>query len=251
MFSFKHLNRIVSLLVAFSSYVRCDNTTAPTRFGVIVFPGFEALDVFGPLDALNLNSYDHSMNLTIIAETLHPVRTNHLPWIKYHVNSTFGAEVLPTHTFETAPPLDVLLVPGGLGTRAPSPLLNSTIAFVKERYPTLQYLLTVCTGAGIVARAGVLDGKFATTNKRAWEEIIVLGPKVKWVPKARWVVDGNIWTSSGVSAGIDLTIAFIASVWGNATATSIANGMEYVAITDSHNDPFSGLYNLTMPAVQP
>ncbi len=106
--------------------------------------------------------------------------------------------MLPTHTFETAPPLDVLFVPGGLGTRAPSPLLNSTIAFIKERYPTLQYFITVCTGSGVAARAGVLDGVHATTNKAAWAETTALGPKVRWVAEARWVEDGNICKSFDV-----------------------------------------------------
>jgi putative intracellular protease/amidase len=94
-----------------------------------------------------------------------------------------------------------LIIPGGIGSRAPAPLLNNTITLVKERYPTFQYLITVCTGAGIAARAGVLDGKHATTNKRAWDETTALGPKVKWIRQARWVTDGNIWTTSGVAAG--------------------------------------------------
>ncbi len=119
------------------------------------------------------------------------------------MNSTISESIVPTHTFQTAPPLDVLIVPGGIGTRGPPPTVNSMIAFVKERYPTLQYLITVCTGAGIAARAGVLDGKHATTNKRAWKETTALGPKVKWIPQARWVTDGNIWTTSGVAAGTD------------------------------------------------
>jgi transcriptional regulator GlxA family with amidase domain len=110
---------------------------------------------------------------------------------------------------------------------------------VKERYSTLQYLITVCTGAGIAARAGVLDGKHATTNKRAWAETTALGPKVKWVAQARWVTDGNIWTSSGVAAGTDAMIAFIEAIYSNATATTVANGMEYVYVF--YHPPICGL----------
>lgn len=142
------------------------------------------------------------------------------------MNSTVSESVLPTHTFETAPPLDVLIVPGGIGSRGPPPTVNAMIAFVKERYPTLQYLITVCTGAGIAARAGVLDGKHATTNKRAWAETTTLGPKVKWVPQARWVTDGNIWTTSGVAAGTDGFLAFVEAIYGSATAKTVSNGME-------------------------
>jgi transcriptional regulator GlxA family with amidase domain len=133
---------------------------------------------------------------------------------------------VPTHTFQTAPPLDVLIVPGGIGSRGPPSFVDPIIAFVKERYPTLQYLITVCTGAGIAARAGVLDGKHATTNKRAWAETTALGPKVKWVPQARWVNDGNIWTTSGVAAGTDGFLAFLEAIYGSAATKTVSNGME-------------------------
>ncbi|PVH82148.1 class I glutamine amidotransferase-like protein [Cadophora sp. DSE1049] len=212
---------------------------------MIVFPGFQALDVFGPLDALNVLAFTTKINLTVIADTLDPVSTNKVSWTNSSVGATFGETILPSHTFANAPPLDVLMIPGGLGTRAPGTGLDNTIAFIKERYPTVKYLISVCTGAGVVARAGVLDGKCATTNKLAWATTTPWGPKVKWVAEARWVQDGNIWTSSGVSAGIDVTIAWIASVFGEAKAVSVANGMEYHRQTNSTDDPFSALYGLT------
>jgi len=119
--------------------------TVPTRFGYVLFPGFEVLDVFGPLEALNLLPLQYAINLTLIADTLSPVTNLGISPTSNPLNSTFHEFVLPTHTFETAPPLDVLIVPGGVGTRAPVPLLNSTIDFVRDRYPSLQYLITVCT----------------------------------------------------------------------------------------------------------
>ncbi|KAF8854238.1 class I glutamine amidotransferase-like protein [Acephala macrosclerotiorum] len=192
----------------------------PTRYGVVLFPAFEAIDIFGPLDALNALAYFYQINLTLISTTLDP--------------SSFGESIVPAHAFDAAPELDVLIVPEGLGTRALSPQLDRLIAFVKERFPTLKYLITVCTGAALAAHAGVLDGKYATTNKKAWVQTTALGPK-----------DGNVFTSSGVSAGIDVTIAFIEAVYGNATATSIANGMEYVRHLNSTDDPFAALYGLT------
>jgi len=88
--------------------------------------------------------------------------------------------------------MDILIIPGGIGTRAPSPRLDETIKFVRDVYPKLGYLMTVCTGSGIAARAGVLDGKRATTNKLSWAQTIAHGPKVKWVAEARWIKDGNI-----------------------------------------------------------
>jgi transcriptional regulator GlxA family with amidase domain len=210
---------------------------------MIMFPGFQALDVFGPLDALNILSWQHKMNLSLIADTLEPVSTKAVSATMNRFNSSFGESVLPTHTFATAPPLDVLIVPGGVGTRSPN--ITSAIAFVKAQHPRLKYLITVCTGAGIAARAGVLDGKRATTNKRSWAQTVALGPKVHWIAHARWVVDGRVYSGSGVSAGIDVTLAWIADVFGEEIAKGIANGMEYERHLDPSWDPFAELYNLT------
>jgi putative intracellular protease/amidase len=205
---------------------------APTRFGLLLYPGFAPLDVFGPIQALTSLSYAYSdLNLTIIAETLDPVYPGPpavgvktvWPVVIY---STVSEGILPTHTFETAPPIDVLMIPRGFGGWAPAPILDSTYAFIEERYPTLQYLFTVCTGSALVARTGVLDGKHATTNKNAWDIVTPWGPKVKWVAQARWVTDGNVWTTSGVAAGIDGFLAWIEAVYSPEAATNVANGME-------------------------
>jgi transcriptional regulator GlxA family with amidase domain len=158
-------------------------------------------------------------------------------------NSTFGESIVPTHTFENAPPLDVLFIPGGVGTLATD--LNSTVAFVAETYPSLQYLVSVCTGARIAARAGILDGRNATTNKLAWNTVVNLGPKTSWRAHARWIVDGNVWTGAGVSAGIDTALAWMGAVRGEDVANSIALGMEYERHSNATWDPFSTYYNLT------
>ncbi|GKT45026.1 isonitrile hydratase [Colletotrichum spaethianum] len=212
------------------------------NFGVVVFPAFQALDVFGPLDALNLLARSYNMNLYTIAETLDPVstkqNTTHKPAT---TTSDFGQRIVPTHTFQTAPPLDVLIVPGGQGTRYPG--ISTAINFIRERFDSLQYLLTVCTGSGVAARAGVLDGRRATTNKLSWEETIALRPEVDWIHKARWVQDGHVWTSSGISAGIDLTFAWIGAVYGKDVAKNIADRMEYTPVEDPSWDPFADLWD--------
>lgn len=207
--------------------------TPPINYGVLVFPTFQALDAFGPLDALNIISSQFPMNLYIIAATLDPVSTKPRP---ASTTSNFGQSIVPTHTFATAPPLDVLIIPGGFGTRADD--LDPLIDYVRNTYPGLKYIFTVCTGAWLAARAGVLDGKRATTNKLAWD-----GTKkfetVNWVPHARWVVDGNVWTCSGVSAGIDGMLALIQECYGKKVAESTAITMEYEWHQDSTKDPFA------------
>src|SRR2546430_15902160 len=97
----------------------------PVKFGVALFPGFQAIDVFGPIDAFNVMSWSHEMNLSILAETLEPVTT-----LTKAAKTPFFETVNPTHTFENAPPIEVLLVPGGLGTYEDT--VNSTIEFVRK-----------------------------------------------------------------------------------------------------------------------
>jgi putative intracellular protease/amidase len=116
-----------------------------------------------------------------------------------------GAEIslTATHTFLNAPALDILLVPGGIGNVVLAQHNDSWIEdFVGSRYPTLDYVLSVCTGSMSLAKAGVLNGKRATTNKAAWGSVTTLGENVTWVPSARWTEDEKVWTSSGVAAGM-------------------------------------------------
>lgn len=160
-----------------------------------------------------------------------------------HPNA-IGQSVVPTHTFATAPDLDVLLVPGGLGSRGSPPEVTAAVEFIRDVYPHLKYLITVCTGSGLATRAGVLDGKRATTNKMAWREITALGPRVDWVARARWVQDGKVWSSSGVSAGIDVAFAWIESVFGEEVADKIAMGMEYERRRDPSYDTFAEVHGL-------
>lgn len=222
-------------------------TGPPKHYGMLLFQAFESLDVFGPLDALQILSKRYKMDLSLISSssTLDPVSTAPRAPSMNPMNSSFFQSVVPTHTIKDAPDLDVLIIPGGIGTRAPD--LNATIDYIRTTYPKLQYLITVCTGAGLAAEAGVLDGKRATTNKGSWIHTIARGPRVKWEGHARWTVDGNVWTSSGISAGIDVTFAFIEHLYGGNVATEIANLMEYERHQDAKWDPFAGIFNVTQP----
>ncbi|KAE9405438.1 class I glutamine amidotransferase-like protein [Gymnopus androsaceus JB14] len=221
---------------------KSSSTRVPVNFGILVFPTFQALDAFGPLDILNMLARDFPMNLSIISRTLDPVSTKHRDPSLNPLGSNFGESIVPTHDFSNAPPLDVLIIPGGFGVRADD--LDPTIDFVRRTYPSLKFVLTVCTGSWIAARAGILDGRQATSNKRSWANTKVVGPDVKWVSHARWVMDGNIWTSSGVSAGMDATHAFVQEVYGREQAEKIAAELEYERHEDPSWDPFAEMYNL-------
>lgn len=98
--------------------------------------------------------------------------------------------------------------------------------------------MTVCTGTSLLARTGLLDGKNATTNKIAFDWVMTNGKDVLWNKKARWVADGKYYTSSGVTAGMDMTLGFLAERHGIDLALRVATEIEYVWIQDKNNDPF-------------
>jgi transcriptional regulator GlxA family with amidase domain len=214
---------------------------------MLLFPAFQAMDVFGTLDVLNMLSLQRQLNLAMIAETLDPVSTKPLSSAMNKFNSSFFETVLPTHTFKTAPDIDVLIVPGGLGTRAPDPQLEAAIAFIAESFPKIKYLYTFCTGASLAARAGVLDGHTVTTNKRSFAWATSFGPKVNWVAHARWVDDGKVFSGSGISAGVDGMYAFVAARYGQDVADGIALGNEWSKWPNATYDPFADHYNLPYP----
>lgn len=217
---------------------------AVTRLGIILFHGFTLLDVSGPLQFFNQLSSLRPFELSLIAHSMAPVST-----ISTHEqanNTSFyrqiGPEWQPTHTFDNAPTLDILIVPGSARFRS-TKMVNEIAGFIRDRYPQLKHLLSVCTGSVLVAAAGVLDGRNATTNKYSWS----YGTRqkgVNWIPRARWVVDGNIWSSSGVAAGMDMTYAFIAAEYSAELAQHLANVMEYEPHKDHHYDPFADIWKV-------
>ena len=202
---------------------------AQKTVGVLLFPEFELLDVFGPLEAFG-QARDWFRVLTV-AEHAGPVA------------SAQGPRAMADHSLADCPSLDILLVPGGMGTRreVDNRALVDWIAREARRTETTT---SVCTGAALLARAGVLDGRRATSNKRAFGWVTEQGPKVDWVRQARWVDDGNIVTSSGVSAGIDMALHLIGRVAGPAVRDEIATRMEYTWHDDAANDPFARVWGL-------
>ncbi|WYZ37262.1 hypothetical protein EsH8_II_000768 [Colletotrichum jinshuiense] len=213
----------------------------PVNYGVIVFRALDMLDIWGPLDALQIAAHNRHMNLHIIAATLDPVTTETSSASMNPYNSSFWPLIQPTNTFDDDLDLDVLIVPGGPGIRSPG--LEPIVDYIAKYYPKVKYLISICTGASFAAKAGVLDGKRVTTNKAAWATITAMAPKAKWVSPARYVSDGNVWSSSGVTSGLDLIIAFIKDVYGEALATKVSNVMEYVP-NAADWDPFAEINNV-------
>ena len=155
-------------------------------------------------------------------------------------------QLVATHTFENAPALDILIVPGGVGDLTLIEANERSIEnFIISRYHSTEHILSVCSGAGFLARAGVLDGKRATATKSVWERIIPYGTNVTWIPTARWVRDGKVWTSSGVTAGMDMMVAFLRDLYGDSNVNDGINGVEYIPHVDAHWDPFSVIFKVS------
>jgi len=159
------------------------------------------------------------------------------------VASAQGPSVVAEYGFEDCPPLDLILVPGGIGTRAEidNPAI---IGWLAQRVAAAEVAMTVCTGTALFACAGLLDGKRATTNKMMFGWVASTGPKVTWIKEARWVEDGKFFTSSGVSAGMDMALAVIAKLSGSQVSEMLATATEYDWHRDSSWDPFAKVHGL-------
>ncbi len=190
--------------------------------GIVLYPGFEVLDVYGPVE---MWSYVPEFKVILIAEQSGPVR------------SAQGASTVADYSFANAPPIDILMVPGGVGTY--TQLKNTAfLDFIRARHAVTSYTTSVCTGSALLARAGLLKGLRATSNKGAFALAVEQDPEVKWVPSARWVEDGKVLTSSGVSAGTDMALGLVARMFGIDRARGLARSLEYEWHEDRDADPF-------------
>ena len=197
--------------------------------GMVVFDGFELLDVFGPLEMFGL--LRDRVRITLLAEKAGPVR------------SGAGPVVIADRALSDPGPLDVLMIPGGGGTRRE---VNNP-AFVdalKQLGTATPHVASICTGSAVLAKTGLLDGRSATSNKRAFAWASSQGPDVKWVSTARWIEDGKFYTSSGISAGMDMALGLIEKLFDRATAVGVAQSAEYEWHTDKTWDPFAKLNGL-------
>ncbi|MEM9061825.1 MAG: DJ-1/PfpI family protein [Pseudomonadota bacterium] len=200
--------------------------TPQRSLAALIFNGFETLDLFGPLEMFG--TLEDRFAITLVAETAGSVVSRH------------GQSVVPDATFSDDERYDMLLIPGGRGTPIENarPLVDGWLA---EQSATAELVLSVCTGSGLLARNGLLDGHRATTNKMAFDWVAGFGPNVEWVPKARWVEDGKFFTSSGVSAGMDMALAVIERTVDRTAAERVAKITEYDWHDDADWDPFSKL----------
>lgn len=199
------------------------------KLGMVLFEGFELLDVFGPLEMFGM--LKDRVEILMIAQQAGPVK------------SGAGPAAMADYAFADAPRLDIVMIPGGIGTRREvnNPAFLDAIRTLAQATPQVA---TICTGSGVLAKTGLIDGVRATSNKMAWQWATAQNAKVLWIAKARWVEDGKYMSSSGISAGTDMALGLIARLYGRDMAQWVAHRTEYRWHDDPSDDPFAALNGL-------
>jgi putative intracellular protease/amidase len=194
-----------------------------TSVAILLFEDFETLDVFGPVEILGRLQDRYAIHFYSLSGGL--------------VKNKHGVAIDSLKLSAISKGSDIFLIPGGYGTRVE---INNTalINRIKEIAIASRYVFTVCTGTALLAATGLLDGKKATTNKRAFDWVAGTNTRVNWIRQARWVIDDKYYTSSGVSAGMDMTLGFLKETHGHAFAKEVASQIEFSWQEDKDHDEF-------------
>lgn len=193
-------------------------------FAALVFPGFETLDYFGPIEMLG--GFGQETEIITVAKNRDPVPSCH------------GQRIVVDKTIFEKNDYDLLFIPGGDAALIAGQDAE-LLAWIRQASENAEKVMAVCTGTVLLGMSGVLDGRKATTNKMDFTNTVHLAPCVDWVKQARWVEDGKFFTSSGVSAGMDMALAVMADLFGMEMADRIALGCEYEWHKDASRDPFA------------
>jgi transcriptional regulator GlxA family with amidase domain len=192
------------------------------QVGILVYEEVEVLDFCGPFEVFSLTRLNEEtsreepspFNVFLVAEATSPVV------------ATGGMKVVPDHDLDTCPQLDILLIPGGLGFRHQ---MNNErlLKWISDRSKQVQTLASVCTGSFLLGQAGLLGGKRATTHWRLLDSMQELFPKTIVDKTVHFVEDGALFSSAGISAGIDMSLKVVTRYYGEAVARATARHMEY------------------------
>ncbi len=192
------------------------------RIGIIVFDDIEVLDFCGPFEVFSATRLNEERR----REDPSPFEVLLVAQFDRPVITTGGMKVFPDATFDNCPPLDILVVPGGWGTR--SEMKNGVLlTFVVDRAAQVETLASVCTGSLILGSAGLLDGLRATTHWRSLGLMQELFPNITVDSASHVVEQGKVITSAGISAGIDMALIVVERYYGKTIARATARHMEY------------------------
>ncbi len=192
------------------------------QVGILIFEDVEVLDFCGPFEVFSATRLNEEkrreepspFNVFLVAET------------KKLITAAGGMKVMPDYGLNDCPSPDILVVPGGWGTRRE---INNArlLSWIAECAKEVETLASVCTGSLLLGKAGLLEGRRATTHWRSLDWMKELFPRTKVEKGLHFVEDGNLLTSAGISAGIDMALKVVAGYFGESVARATAKHMEY------------------------
>ena len=189
----------------------------PTRVAIFVFDEVEVLDFAGPFEVFGVTGWrapPQPFDVFLVAAG------------DRRVTARNGLEIIARHTFADCPPIDILVIPGGWGSRTQL-ARDDVITWVRSTAAAAELTASVCSGALILAKAGQLRDGPATTHHGAYDELRTLDPSIRVIEGVKMVDRGDVVTSGGISAGIDMSLGVVARLLGSAIAQETADYMEY------------------------
>jgi len=194
-----------------------DLTSQQKTVALLLFPDVEVLDFAGPFEVFSVAalSVDPApFRVVTVAATTAPIL------------AIGGLKVTPDHDLDSCPQADVLLIPGGNGSR-PAMRNDKILAWLKAQVEKAEIVASICTGALLLGKIGLLDGLRATTHWTAIEELRAVSPKIDVQPQTRFIDNGKVLTSAGISAGIDMSLYLVKRLCGDTLADMVVREMEY------------------------
>ncbi len=190
--------------------------------GILIFNDVEVLDVAGPFEVFSMTRLDEDKRY----ETTSPFRVVLLSEKKAPVVAIGGLKLIPDFTFDDCPSLDLFVIPGGWGTRreVDNPVLIQKISKLSAKS---SLTASICTGSSLIGRAGLLDGKKATTHWRAYNFLRESAPKAQVQENVIFTTDGSIFTSAGVASGIRLSLYLVSRFFGAQVGKKTARFLEF------------------------
>jgi transcriptional regulator GlxA family with amidase domain len=199
-----------------------NNAQLPLTVGILVFDQVEVLDVAGPFEVFTVTR----LNKELRQEESSPFRVLLVSENMDQVSAVGGLRFTPDVTQDNCPELDLLIVPGGWGTRTQVKNAN-LLKWIANKSRRTRLTGSVCTGSSLLGEAGLLDGREATTHWRTFDFLRQAAPKAYIREDLRVTMDGSIFTSAGISAGIDMALHIVSYLFGTKTGEATALQMEY------------------------
>jgi len=198
------------------------NKKIPLIVGILIFDDVEILDVAGPFEVFAVTRLNEEQRL----QQSSPFKVYLISEINKQITAIGGLRLTPDMTITECPELDLLIIPGGWGTRKESKN-KILVNWIGNQFTNDRLIASVCTGSSLLGKAGLLDGRDATTHWRAFDFLQESAPKARILKNVRFTLIEPIFTSAGVSAGIDLALRIVSHFFGTEIGQTTARHMEY------------------------